>query len=334
MFEASVQEEISQIQMQRPHVVILGAGASYAAFPNGDKNGRKLPLMDNFVEALKLSKILSRANIDFDSENFEAIYDKLYQSEKFNGIRVELEEAIYDYFLRMAIPDEPTIYDHLLLSLRGKDVIATFNWDPLLVQAYRRNCKIAELPRLIFLHGNVAIGYCEKDKVLGINGNLCSKCHKPLIPTKLLYPIGKKNYEQDSFVAGQWKELSQHLKNAFMITFFGYGAPETDVSAVKLMKAAWGEVYDRNMEQTEIIDIKTEDALQTTWSPFIHSHHVDFIDDFYKSWIAKHPRRTGEAYINQYIEALFIEDNPISKELSFSELYKWFRPLLDAEKRK
>jgi len=26
--------------MERPHVVILGAGASYAAFPNGDKNGK------------------------------------------------------------------------------------------------------------------------------------------------------------------------------------------------------------------------------------------------------------------------------------------------------
>ena len=32
-----------------PHVVILGAGASLAAFPDGDKNGRKLPLMNDIV---------------------------------------------------------------------------------------------------------------------------------------------------------------------------------------------------------------------------------------------------------------------------------------------
>ena len=28
----------------RPHVVILGAGSSYAAIPNGDKYGRKIPV--------------------------------------------------------------------------------------------------------------------------------------------------------------------------------------------------------------------------------------------------------------------------------------------------
>ena len=48
--EVSAQQEIEQIEMGRPHVVILGAGASYAAFPNGDMHGRKLPLMNNFVE--------------------------------------------------------------------------------------------------------------------------------------------------------------------------------------------------------------------------------------------------------------------------------------------
>jgi hypothetical protein len=40
--------------MGRPHVYILGAGASYAAFPRGEKTGRKLPLMNNLVEILQL----------------------------------------------------------------------------------------------------------------------------------------------------------------------------------------------------------------------------------------------------------------------------------------
>ncbi|MHA1748548.1 MAG: hypothetical protein ACTSXN_02865 [Promethearchaeota archaeon] len=35
--------------------------------------------------------------------------------------------------------ESPTIYDYLILSLRKKDVIATFNWDPLLVQAAWKN---------------------------------------------------------------------------------------------------------------------------------------------------------------------------------------------------
>ena len=36
------------------HIVILGAGASIAAFPDGDVNGNRLPTMDNLVEMLGL----------------------------------------------------------------------------------------------------------------------------------------------------------------------------------------------------------------------------------------------------------------------------------------
>ncbi|MFW6223076.1 MAG: hypothetical protein ACOC3T_05645 [Bacteroidota bacterium] len=34
----------------RPHVVILGAGASAAAFPQGDANGKKLPVMNDLAD--------------------------------------------------------------------------------------------------------------------------------------------------------------------------------------------------------------------------------------------------------------------------------------------
>jgi hypothetical protein len=44
-----------------------------------------------------------------------------------------LERAVFDYFSSLQLPDEPTLYDHLVLSLRPKDVIATFNWDPFLI---------------------------------------------------------------------------------------------------------------------------------------------------------------------------------------------------------
>jgi hypothetical protein len=51
---AKVKEEINQIIVEKPHVVILGASASYGAFPHGTKHGRKLPLMNNLVETLGL----------------------------------------------------------------------------------------------------------------------------------------------------------------------------------------------------------------------------------------------------------------------------------------
>jgi hypothetical protein len=228
--------------MGKPHVVILGAGASYAAFPNGDKNGAKLPLMNNFVEILGLSRLLSETGINFEIDNFEKIYDQLHQNDTHREIREELEEVIYEYFSHLEIIDKPTIYDHLLLSLREKDVVATFNWDPFLLAAYRRNghrnTQKIKLPRLLFLHGNVGVGFCEKDKVAGKNGERCSMCGCILPPTQLLYPIAKKNYHSSGFISSQWKELNQYLQDAFMITIFGYSAPQSDVSAIDLMKSA------------------------------------------------------------------------------------------------
>lgn len=329
----SKEEEIAQVKVKKPHVVILGAGASLAALPNGDKDGRKLPLMNNFVEILNLSPVLGKTNVDFEDKNFENVYDQLYKDSKYSSVKQELEEAIYNYFSSLELPETPTIYDHLVLSLRDKDVIATFNWDPFLTQAYRRNAKKVKLPRLYFLHGNVTIGYCAQDKIMGLNWNPCSKCGQLFTPTKLLYPISEKNYHLDDFISTQWKELEYAMKNAFMITIFGYGAPKSDVSAIELLKKGWGDKYDRSLEQTEIINILPEDELSVTWEPFIHTHHYDIYDSFYCSWIANHPRRTGEAWVNQYIDIMYLEGNPIPKEIEFPELWDWFSKLSYAEIR-
>jgi len=329
----SVEQEIQQIHMSKPHVVILGAGASCAAFPNGDKNEVRLPLMNSFVDILGLNDLLSGTGIDFETENFEEIYSKLNQDDKHRETREELENVIHDYFSRLEIISEPTIYDHLLLSLREKDYVATFNWDPFLLQAFHRNAPRFKfkLPRLLFLHGNVGVGYCEKDRVSGFIGNKCSKCDCFLAPTKLLYPIAKKDYQLDAFIDGQWKELKCQLQNTFMITIFGYSAPQSDVSAIDLMKSAWGNVNQRDMEQTEIIDIRSEDDLCSTWEPFIHTHHYETHCDFYDSWISNHPRRTGEAYINQYLMTKFIDNNPIPKEFGFEKLWGWYDQLKQVE---
>lgn len=327
-------DEINQVRMNRPHVVILGAGASLAAFPKGDKNGKRLPLMNNFADVLGLNPILAKSGVDFTGRNFEEVYDQIFKDANLAVLRIEIEEAIYDYFSSLEVADSPTIYDYLVLSLRKKDVIATFNWDPFLVQAYKRNRHRFNLPRLQFLHGNVEIGYCESDLVLGLNGARCKDHGKLFTPSRLLYPISEKNYHLDGFISTQWQELAQSIQNAFMLTIFGYGAPKSDVSAVDLLKTAWGNKnkYDRNLEQTEIIDIKPESELHDTWEPFIHTHHYNAHSNFFDSWIAKHPRRTGEAYLNQYIDAMFIEDNPAPKTESFDELWDWFDTLHKVEK--
>jgi len=329
--EVSAEEEINQIEVGKPHVVILGAGASYAAFPKGDRNGRKLPLMNNFVETLGIEDLISRTDLSFSSTNFEDIYSEIHKNPELNGIREELENIVYEYFKSMELPDEPTVYDHLVLSLRNKDFIATFNWDPFLVQAIRRNGERFKVPRTLFLHGNVEVGYCQDGHMMGNNGSYCHHCGEPLTRTKLLYPVGEKNYHLDEFVSRQWATMADLLKHTFMVSIFGYGAPTSDASAIALLKEAWGSVDSRNMEEFEVIDVRDEDDLRETWSPFIHSHHYRVEDTFYNSWIANHPRRTGEAYLNQFINAQFIENNPLPKNASFEELWAWYDRLQEVE---
>lgn len=235
-FEASVDEEIKQASMKRPHVVVLGAGASRATCPNGDRSGRILPLMTDFVEVVGLEGLLQGWGID-PSRNFETIFTELYNDQEQNKIET-VENTIDAYFENLTLPDEPTVYDHLVLSLRGKDLIATFNWDPLLIQAYLRNgrCGLG-LPQLAFLHGNVRVGYCEKNRVVGPFGEQCRHCGEPYKRAPLLYPIEKKDYGTNVFIADAWKQLRFGFENAFMITIFGYSGPRTDEEALSVMRA-------------------------------------------------------------------------------------------------
>ena len=57
----TVDQAIHNTQMRRPHVVIVGAGASRAAFPDGDRNGALLPLMVDFVDVVGLAQALEEA---------------------------------------------------------------------------------------------------------------------------------------------------------------------------------------------------------------------------------------------------------------------------------
>ena len=120
----------------RRHIVILGAGASVAAFPNGDANGKKLPTMDNFIEMLDLEPALERVGIKNTRRNFEDIFSELYEINPSSSFLKEIEKIIYTYFESLKLPESPTIYDHLLMSLRPKDIVATFNWDPFLFDAW------------------------------------------------------------------------------------------------------------------------------------------------------------------------------------------------------
>lgn len=320
------------MRMRRPHVVLLGAGASRAACPDGDKNGKMLPLMRDLAETREIKPMLQGWGID-PAQNFEDVFSDLHEKNETEKLR-RIERMVEGYFSRLALPEEPTLYDHLVLSLRGKDLIATFNWDPLLVQAYARNRNTGlEMPRLLFLHGNVGIHYCEQDKKIGMHGTVCNTCGKTTKRIPLLYPIKQKDYARDRVISWMWDSLKKGLRNAFMLTVFGYSAPRTDMEAIGLMKAGWGDKNIRYMEQTEFITSprQDEEAVVESWKDFIHSHHYDTYHDFYDSSMANYPRRTGEAYVKENMDAEVADVNPIPRDLGFTELWEWFSQFKGAE---
>jgi hypothetical protein len=327
-------EEVQGVFQRRPQVVILGAGCSLAAFPDGDRNGRRLPLMNNLIEILGLQDLVQRANLVDAPTNFEALYGRLADDPQQIGVVRDIESAVTDYFSQMVLPDSPTIYDHLMLGLRGKDCIATFNWDPFLWDARDRVQRLAlsnDTPKLLFLHGNVRIGICYEHKIFGLVPGECPKCEKGFARSRLLFPVENKDYANDAFIEEQWKALRQYLNDAYILTIFGYGAPKSDAEAVGLMKQAWGKAADRNLEEIEIIDIRPGSELKKTWSSFIHTHHYRTVTDFYASWIADHPRRTCEVMWKQLMECRFAGKNAIPRSAGWSKLNTWFEPLFDAE---
>lgn len=319
---------------KRPHVVLLGAGASVATIPRGDKNGKRISAMKGFIEKLGMSSIISSISLVTDSDNLEDVYMEMYERDDCNQQRKLLEERIVNYFSDFELPDEPTIYDMLILSLTKKDLIATFNWDPLLVQAYSRCTKITNnLPQLAFLHGNVAVATCEKDMILGRPYDYCPKCGKRLSGIPLLYPIREKNYESNPYIAFSWKQLSHYLEKAYRLTIFGYSAPKSDKAAIDMLKKAWGRVTDRNLEEIEIIDIRPEDEVIASWEEFIHTHHYSVWDNFFDSALGKFPRRTCELLFDNTQKNKWMHGNKgFKKEMNFEEIKTFLQDLLEDEK--
>lgn len=325
--------EYEKIYKSRPHVVLIGAGASVAAIPKGDRNGRKTSVMDGFLEKLGMSDVISNLNLVTKSQNLEDIYSEIADKKEYLEIRVELDKRIRDYFNLFEIPDEPTIYDFLILSLRKKDLIATFNWDPLLLQAYQRVSGITDnLPDLAFLHGNVFVGYCLNHKHGGILTSLCPECGEPFTPSRLLYPITQKNYNDDLFTIDNWKALRNKLSKAYLVTIFGYSAPKTDIEAIDILQNAWGNIDKRNMEDFEFIDIKSEDVLIETWKSFVHTHHYTYTDNFFGSSLAKFPRRTTEELFDRTQNCIWTSSQtPFSSNMSFLDLKRAVNCLIEEE---
>ena len=329
----SRQELVDSPNRNEPHVVILGAGASKAAFPKGDANGRLVPLMNQLPRILgsrwkDLVNRASLANLDFESQ-----FTRLRQSSMHSDRLTEIENMLCEYFSSLILPEYPTIYDYLIMGLRGKDVVATFNWDPFLIAAHNRNRMVPNLPEIRFLHGCVQYASCPDHDVLGQPGERCPMCKRPLATSSILFPYGDKDYAKDGVIFRDWKFVTSRLQEAFHLTIFGYSGPSTDYKAKKLLLEGWTETPMRPFSHVEIIDIGNADDLRSNWQEFIHFHHDMVISCFWESTIAKWPRRTAEYKTAASLFGTVSENLGPIRNMSLEELQKWHAEIAAVERQ-
>lgn len=312
-----------------PHVVILGAGASRACCLNGDRNGRKLPLMVDFVETLGIHKIIKACGVD-SVGNFESVYSRIHR-EGHASVLDELNSITCAYFKSLELPEIPTLYDYLVLSLRPKDMIVTFNWDSLLIQAYKRWRHLGNhLPELVFLHGNVDLGVDYQKKVSGFLSDEPWEGRK-LEPTRLLYPVEQKDYKSDPFIAEQWLRATDHLACAYYVTVYGYSAPTTDVEARTLLLNAWKENTTRQLAEIDIVDVGKSEDVEKSWSDFIVTTHGGASNTFEHNILMRHPRRSCEAFAFATLQQHPWHENPFPKANSLAELDEWVKQMIAEE---
>jgi hypothetical protein len=314
-----------------PHVVILGAGASKAAFLNGDKNGKLIPLLDDLPNILggPWKELLVEAKPPV--HGFESQFSWIRGKQSFNDELSKIEDLVYQYFESLEILDRPTIYDYLVLGLRGKDVIATFNWDPFLMLAYKRNSIIAEMPDIRFLHGNVAFASCVEHDILGCPSETCPNCGEALVQDHLILPEPEKDYTQDKLISRDWGNVTAKLKNAFHLTIFGYSGPATDYKAKKLLLDGWKEAPLKEARHVELIDVDDEEKLRANWAPFIPFYHNMITKEFWNSTIARWPRRTAEYKLSASISGVPAEYLGPFRTDSLQELHGWFSEIVESE---
>lgn len=324
---------VSDNRCESPHVVLLGAGASKAAFPDGDAEGVVVPLMQELTAALGAESLLAGL-WEGPEEEFEGLFSRLHADNPDNPILQQLEGLVWDFFNSLKIPDRPTLYDHLLLSLRGKDLVATFNWDPFLALAYQRNRTLKALPRIVFLHGNVRVGACREHGRKGFfPEQRCGECGTRLAPVPLLYPVAQKDYAHDPFIRNEWEEIRHFMGEAYLLTIFGYGAPETDTEAMSLLLSAWSENETGELAEVEVINIEDRVVLEKKWDRFIVREHRQIWDSAWKSLAFSFPRRSCDAFAARTLMNRPWRGCPLPCFDSLAGLHEWVSPLIEEELR-
>jgi hypothetical protein len=288
--------------------------------------------MNDLVEVVGLAPLLQAHGVRFESQNFEALYADLCEDPGKATLRSELEDRIRCYFSALKLPETATIYDRLLLSLREKDAVLTFNWDPFLFDAWMRNRQF-DPPAIYFLHGNVRVRCCPDHPNQWGRFGTCKECGRPWQPTPLLYPVAEKDYDANPFIHMHWQAALEMVREAFTATVFGYGAPASDKSAVNLIHEAYLGLSSRELEHFEVIDIQVAEALRKTWAPFVPTHHLHIRQTLWDSWMGRYPRRTCEGILWPMTQGIPAETYAMPNLTELQALHDWTATIRQHEQR-
>lgn len=73
--------DIAEIMRSRPHLFILGAGATKATIPYGDKYGRQSPVMENFMHEIGIDGLLDGVKLETKSNIYQrTIYCRSFRN--------------------------------------------------------------------------------------------------------------------------------------------------------------------------------------------------------------------------------------------------------------
>ena len=287
--------------------------------------------MKDLVDTVGLRTVLTGRGIR-EEENIELLYSNLSADPAIANLIDEIEQRIRTYFSSLVLPATPTLYDYLILGLRQKDLIATFNWDPLLFQALRRSEKATtHLPGIVFLHGCVAVGVCHEHKYVAGSGQRCKRCHRPLEPVRLLYPVAKKDYNQNPLIRDDWATLGAALEEAYYLTFVGYSFPTADAAAKKMLQEAWTPNRVRNRAEIDVVDISPSDDLLREIQRFRTQAHGVVVGCPQETEPFINPRRSCEALWKRTIELSFDDGRPFPMFTALEDLHSWVKGLVAEE---
>jgi len=147
----------------------------------------------------------------------------------------------------------------------------------------------------------------------------------------LLYPVEQKNYNEDIFIAEQWRKATDYLAEAYYVTVYGYSAPTTDVEARSLLLKAWRDNPTRELAEIDIVDIREPSEVTASWSDFIVRTHGGPSKDFAHNFLMCHPRRSCEAFAFATLQQDPWYEDPLPTSCSLAELETWVKPLIMEE---